>query len=155
RRTPSVWASCSARPRRLADAPTRRSRANGRPNLTPRRSLLPIALVFSGGAALGVEVLWQRFLSRLLGGSTMAPPAVLMAYMGGLALGAGLAGRRGDRVSPAGALRGYVRLELAVWLAASLTTLLLSVLPVGIGGVLAALPEGGPRFLARFVVAAL
>ena len=78
-----------------------------------------------------------------------------MAYMGGLALGAGLAGRRGDRLSPAGALRGYVRLELAVWLAASLTTLLLSALPVGIGGVLAALPEGGPRFMARFLVAAL
>lgn len=102
-----------------------------------------------------MEVLWQRFLSRLLGGSTIATTAVLMAYMGGLALGAALAGRRGDDLAPAAALRGYIRLELAVWLAASVTTLLLAALPVGIGGILAALPEGGARFLARFVVAAL
>jgi spermidine synthase len=113
------------------------------------------ALVLSGFGALGVEVLWQRLLSRMLGGSTNALTAVLIAYMGGLALGAAIAGRRGDRLTPRAALRGYVRLELAIWATVSAVTLLLAALPAGLGGWLASIPEGGPRFLARFMVALL
>ena len=62
--------------------------------------MLPLALVLSGAGALAVEVLWQRMLARLLGGSTAGTTAVLAAYMGGLALGAALAGRRGDALTP-------------------------------------------------------
>lgn len=113
------------------------------------------ALVLSGLGALGVEVLWQRLLSRMLGGSTNALTAVLIAYMGGLALGAAIAGRRGDRLTPRAALGGYVRLELAIWATVSAVTLLLAALPAGLGGWLATIPEGGPRFLARFLVAVL
>jgi spermidine synthase len=116
---------------------------------------LPAALVLSGFGALGVEVLWQRLLSRMLGGSTNALTAVLIAYMGGLALGAAIAGRRGDRLTPRAALGGYVRLEITIWATVSAVTLLLAVLPAGLGGWLASIPEGGPRFLARFTIALL
>jgi spermidine synthase len=119
-----------------------------------QRWALPSALICSGFAALAVEVLWQRLLTPVLGGSTLAVTAVLMAYMGGLALGAAIAGRIGDRLSPAQALRGYRFLELGVWLAATATTLVLTLLPVGVAGVLSELPQGAPRFAARFLISA-
>jgi spermidine synthase len=111
--------------------------------------LLPVALVFSGFAALAVEVLWLRLLSRLLGGSAQALAAILMAYMGGLALGSALAAHRADRLDRASCRRLYVRLEVVVWLVASVLTFVLGVLPVGFGGWLASIPEGLPRFLVR------
>jgi spermidine synthase len=119
-----------------------------------QRWALPWALVCSGFAALAVEVLWQRLLTPVLGGSTLAVTAVLIAYMGGLAVGAALAGRIGDRLSPRQALRGYRWLELAVWLAATATTAVLTLLPVGVAGVLSELPQGAPRFVARFLISA-
>jgi spermidine synthase len=111
--------------------------------------LLPLALVFSGFAALAVEVLWLRLLSRLLGGSAQAIAAILIAYMGGLALGSALAARRADRLDRRGCLRSYVRLELLIWLVSSGLTLVLGELPVAFGGWLAGVPEGTPRFLVR------
>jgi spermidine synthase len=111
--------------------------------------LLPLALVFSGFAALAVEVLWLRLLSRLLGGSAQAIAAILVAYMGGLALGSALAARRADRLDRRGCLRTYVRLELLIWAVSSALTLLLGELPVAFGGWLAGVPEGTPRFLVR------
>ncbi len=111
--------------------------------------LLPLALVFSGFAALAVEVLWLRLLSRLLGGSAQAIAAILVAYMGGLALGSAFAARRADRLDRRGCLRTYVRLELLIWLVSSAITLVLSELPVAFGGWLAGVPEGTLRFLVR------
>lgn len=119
-----------------------------------QRWALPLALVCSGFAALAVEVLWQRLLTPVLGGSTLAVTAVLIAYMGGLAVGAAIAGRIGDRLSPGQALRGYRLLELAVWLAATATTVVLAMLPVGVAGVLSELPPGATRFIARFLISA-
>lgn len=98
-------------------------------------------------------MLWQRLLTPILGGSTIAVTAVLVAYMGGLAFGAGVAARHGDRLSPRRALRAYIALEITVCVAVTLTTLVLSALPVGVAGALAALPPGLPRFLGRFVLA--
>jgi spermidine synthase len=118
-----------------------------------RRLALPLALVCSGFSALAVEVLWERLLTPILGASTLAITAVLSAYMGGLALGAGIAGRVGDHLAPAKALKAYRALEFAVWAAATVTTLVLTALPVGVAGVLSALPEGTVRFLGRFAIA--
>ena len=74
-----------------------------------RRLLLPLALVCSGFAALAVEVLWLRLLSRLLGGSAQAVAAILVAYMGGLAIGSAAAARRADRWDQAKCQQYYVR----------------------------------------------
>jgi spermidine synthase len=118
-----------------------------------QRLALPLALVCSGFSALAVEVLWERLLTPILGASTLAITAVLSAYMGGLALGAGIAGRLGDHLAPAKALKMYRLLEFAVWAAATVTTLVLTALPIGVAGVLSALPEGTVRFLGRFIIA--
>jgi spermidine synthase len=124
-------------------------------SLCGRQALIPTALVLSGFAALSVEVLWQRLLSQALGSTTLALTAVLAAYMGGLALGAQLAARRGDRFPPSRSLSWYVRLELIVFVAAVLITLVLCTAPDWIGGLLLTLPQGPVRFLARFLLATL
>jgi spermidine synthase len=98
--------------------------------------VLPLALLCSGFAALAVEVLWQRLLVHALGGSTQALTAVLVAYMGGLALGAGWAGRRGDRLSPRRALQGYIALELVIAGGTVVVSMILTHLSPGLGGLL-------------------
>ena len=63
----------------------------------------------SGAAALVYEVTWTRLLTLQLGHTVAAVSTVLAAFMGCLALGAWLAGRRGVST-----LRAYLILELAV-----------------------------------------
>jgi spermidine synthase len=69
----------------------------------------------SGAAALVYEVTWTRLLTLQLGHTVAAVSTVLAAFMGGLALGAWLAGRRGVF-----SLRAYAILEIAVAVAAVL-----------------------------------
>jgi spermidine synthase len=63
----------------------------------------------SGASALIYELIWQRLLNLVFGVSTLAVSAVLAAFMGGLALGGLLFGRRADRT--AHPLRLYAWLE--------------------------------------------
>ena len=49
------------------------------------------ALFFSGGAALGYELLWTRLLGLALGHEFLGVLAALSGFFGGLALGAWLA----------------------------------------------------------------
>src|SRR5262245_54436429 len=69
-----------------------------------RRFLLLYAA--SGAAALVYEVTWTRMLALQLGHTVAAASTVLAAFMGGLALGAWLAG-----YVSAGSLRTYAALE--------------------------------------------
>jgi spermidine synthase len=55
------------------------------------------AFFLSGGCGLVYEELWMRFLSNLLGSSSLSILVVLATYMGGLSLGAALFGRLADR----------------------------------------------------------
>jgi spermidine synthase len=80
----------------------------------------------SGAAALIYEVVWTRLLTLHLGHGLAAASAVLAAFMGGLAAGAGAAGRIAGRFDRARALRVYAGLELAIALLAILMPLLLS-----------------------------
>jgi spermidine synthase len=75
----------------------------------------------SGAAALVYEVTWTRLLTLQLGHTVAAVSTVLAAFMGGLALGAWLAGRRG-----VASLRAYAILEVAVAVAAMLLPLVLA-----------------------------
>ena len=63
----------------------------------------------SGAAALVYEVTWTRLLALQLGHTVAAASTVLAAFMGGLALGAWLAG-----CFSTGSLRAYAALELLV-----------------------------------------
>jgi spermidine synthase len=91
-----------------------------------RRRLFVWLYAASGAAALIYEVTWTRLLTLLLGHTVAAASAVLAAMMGGLAIGAWIAGRFVARhpapEAEAGSrLRLYAALELA---AASIAVLL-------------------------------
>lgn len=79
-----------------------------------RRGPFLILFAVSGAAALIYEVVWTRLLTLHMGHGLAAASAVLAAFMGGLAAGAGAAGRISAKLEPARALRIYAALELAV-----------------------------------------
>lgn len=81
----------------------------------------------SGSAALIYEVVWVRSLSLIFGGSHLAVTAVLSVFMGGLALGSYLIGKRVD--SHKKLFRLYGVLELGIAAFASLFALLLNIYP--------------------------
>src|SRR3990170_1115561 len=76
--------------------------------------LLAAAFVISGAAGLMYQVVWSRLLVLVFGSTTLAVSTVLSVFMGGLALGAWLAGRWIDRrPSP---LMIYAALECGIGL---------------------------------------
>ena len=111
----------------------------------PGRRLFVLLYAASGAAALVYEVTWTRLLTLQLGHTVAAASTVLAAFMGGLALGAWIAGavRRHERVG----LRAYAILELLVAVCALL-------LPVALAASVPALAwayaDGGAP--ARFAV---
>jgi spermidine synthase len=77
-------------------------------------SYLVLALFFASGAAgLVYEVIWLRLLSLTLSVTVYATTTVLCAFMGGLALGAALAGRIADRLERPLLAYGLVELGVA------------------------------------------
>lgn len=74
------------------------------------RSLL-VALVCSGAAALGYEIVWTRLCTPMLGSEILGVLATLAGFFGGMAAGAALLHRRA--VAAADPIALLVRLELA------------------------------------------
>ena len=75
-------------------------------------SVVYLLFFLSGAAALIYQVVWVRALTLVFGGSHLAVTAVLSIFMGGLAIGGYVVGRRVDRIeSP---LRFYGLLELGI-----------------------------------------
>src|SRR5262249_51753005 len=72
-----------------------------------------LVYTLSGAAALVYEVAWTRLLTLQLGHTVAAASSVLAAFMGGLAIGAWIAGARATR-DRASALRTYAVLEIFV-----------------------------------------
>ena len=96
------------------------------PAVIPVRSALTVLFLVSGASGLAYEIVWARQLSLLFGVSVHAVSATLAAFMGGLGLGAELAGRRLDKgLAP---LRLYAALEMALGAYALLFPLFLAVL---------------------------
>ncbi|MEN9576194.1 MAG: spermine/spermidine synthase family protein [Verrucomicrobiota bacterium] len=75
---------------------------------------MTVLLLFfcSGATALVYEVLWSKHLALMLGSTVQAQTVVLAVFMGGLALGNRLFGRRADAVANPLAL--YGKLEIAI-----------------------------------------
>jgi spermidine synthase len=80
------------------------------------RRLFVVFYAASGAAALVYEVTWTRLLTLQVGHTVSAIGIVLAALMGGLAIGAFLAGR--FPVAPARRLQAYAALEIVVALIA-------------------------------------
>ena len=78
----------------------------------------------SGISGLIYEVLWTRKLSLIFGSTTVAVSISLTVYLGGLALGAYLWGRRADRNRRA--LLVYGLLELGIGIYGALSSSILS-----------------------------
>ena len=78
------------------------------------RSRFALIFAASGAAALIYEVTWTRLLTLRLGHGVAAASTVLAAFMGGLAIGSALGGRRAATFDPAQALRVYAGLELLI-----------------------------------------
>jgi spermidine synthase len=68
----------------------------------------------SGAAALMYELLWVRYLSLIFGGSHLAVTTVLSVFMGGLALGSFIIGRKIGGVEKKLRLYGFLELGIAV-----------------------------------------
>lgn len=116
--------------------------------------LLLLGFFLSGVTGLLYQSLWIRMLTLVMGGTTAALTTVLIAFMGGLALGSALLGRFADRTSRP--VRAYALLELAIGLWALGLPFVYEQVP-SLYRVLHALdPEHGAAFqLARFVLALL
>ena len=85
-----------------------RSPTSGAPGAA---SLLPAALLLSGFASLVYQVVWVRRFAVAVGTTNVAITLVLALFLGGLGLGAVLAGRSGGRLGPARLARRFALLE--------------------------------------------
>jgi len=86
-------------------------------SLSPRW-LYPTAfwcLLLSGVAGLVYQVAWARYLSILLGNTSYGVVAVLVAFMGGLALGNAWLGRYADRLKRPLSLYGWLEIGIAAY----------------------------------------
>ena len=90
--------------------------------------LFLVAYTSSGLAGLIYEVSWTRLLTLHIGHTTAAASAVVAAFLGGLAVGAAVAGPIASRRSPRQSLQAYVGLEAGVVVAAWLLPFELSAL---------------------------
>ena len=90
----------------------------------PRKRWILFGYFLSGASSLIAEVIWVRLLKLTLGNTVYASSIVVSVFLGGLALGALLIGKRVDR-SPS-PLRLYMILELSV-------AVLITISPFAIG----------------------
>ena len=90
-------------------APT--SRGDGQPLIL---AAVVACFVLSGFAALLYQTAWLRQFSLVFGTSELAVATVLAAYMGGLALGAAIAGRYAARVKRPVLVYGLLEAGIAV-----------------------------------------
>lgn len=74
--------------------------------------LVATMFLMSGAAALVYEIVWMRQLSLILGITTVAVSTVIAIFMGGLAIGSVLIGRRSDKTSRPLIL--YAMLEIGI-----------------------------------------
>ncbi|NOZ29210.1 MAG: spermine synthase [Chloroflexi bacterium] len=89
-----------------------------------RRVYLLILFFLSGVSGLIYEIVWVRQASLTFGVSVYAYSTILAAYMGGMALGSYLLGRRIDEISRP--LRAYAILEIGIALLAGISPFVLT-----------------------------
>lgn len=74
-----------------------------------------VCLLLSGVAGLIYQVVWARYLALFLGHTSYAVVAVLVAFMGGLALGNAWLGRYADRIERPLALYAWLEIGIAAY----------------------------------------
>src|SRR6185436_10979988 len=91
------------------------------------RAVLLGCFFLSGSSGLILEMLWTRKLGLVFGSTTLAIATVLATFMGGLGLGAYLAGRHADRIK--NPVRAYAAAEAGIGLFALLIPVILWAYP--------------------------
>jgi len=92
------------------------NRGIGTPTKGAGLNFLVFSLFFLSGAfALVYEVSWVRAMSLQFGSTTLAVSTVVTIFMGGLALGAWIAGKMADRFSDPLARYGLIEIVLALY----------------------------------------
>lgn len=76
-------------------------------------TIIYLLFFLSGAAALVYQIVWVRALTLVFGGSHLAVTAVLAIFMGGLAAGGYVLGRRADRAASPLRLYGWLELGIA------------------------------------------
>src|ERR1041385_2119164 len=79
--------------------------------------LVTACFFVSGVAGLVYQIAWARYLSLFLGHASYAVIAVLIAFMGGLAIGNAVIGPWVDRAERPLALYGWLEIGIAVYAA--------------------------------------
>lgn len=85
--------------------------ARSKGTITYGLTLLLLMVSIAGAASLLYEVVWVRQLGMSLGSTALASSVMLSAFLGGLAIGSWIAGKRADRL--ASPLMTLVKIELA------------------------------------------
>jgi spermidine synthase/tetratricopeptide (TPR) repeat protein/MFS family permease len=96
-------------------------------------SIIALLFIVSGIAGLMYQIVWFKYLSFFLGNTTYAQTMVLASFMGGLALGAAVWGKRADRSKNPLAL--YAWLELGIGLYCLLYPVLLDLVKAAFIGI--------------------
>jgi spermidine synthase len=122
--------------------------------MNQQRTPILLALFLSGFAGLMHEIVWARLLVNLIGNTAHAQAVVLTVFMGGLALGAVLFGRRSDRGRAP--LRIYVALEVLIGVYCLLLPMIVHAAGVGYDALAAQWFESIElKFALRFALAIL
>jgi spermidine synthase len=79
------------------------------------KSLILFLFFCSGATALIYEVVWSKYLTLMFGSTVQAQTVALAVYMGGLALGNRLVGRRADAARRPLALYGYLEIFVGLY----------------------------------------
>lgn len=76
------------------------------------QSVIALLFILSGATGLIYQIVWFKYLSLFLGNTTYAQTIVLATFMGGLAIGAALWGRRADAIK--NPVKLYALLEIGI-----------------------------------------
>ncbi len=123
------------------------------PRQAPATIALYLAFVLSGAAGLIYESIWSRYLGLFVGHGAYAQIIVLVIFLGGMALGALLAGRNSERIG--NPLLWYAGVEVAVAaLGFAFHAIYVSVTGFAYDIVFPALPSGPALIIGKWAIAA-
>ncbi len=126
----------------MSESPSASAESSPEPSASSVRITLYAIFLLSGIAGLIYEVVWTRQLLLVFGSTSFAVGTVLASFMGGLALGSVLLGRRADRT--ADCLFLYAVLEIVIGAYGIASPFLVRVVEAAYGSLHAALDPSFP-----------
>src|SRR5215210_5021582 len=82
---------------------------------TARTMTVLLLFFLSGATALVYEVIWSKYLALMFGSTVQAQTVVLAVFMGGLAVGNRVFGKRSVQLKQPLAAYGYIELAIGLY----------------------------------------